>query len=309
MGYVGDTADLLRPCLYADADLGGCPDSQRSTTGAHLCIRGPKTNFPIHGESKRQGSVSHSTPEAEIVALDHAVRTIGLPAANLWEKLMGSARLEVYEDNDAAIRCVRTGRNPTMRHLGRTHGICIAWLHEQYARSAFSLHDTASCMMSADIYTKSFINGEQWDAACWLVNICREDDIETLCMMHDMPPPQTQGGSPQKLGVWSLNSDGAGKWSRTDYASRYRVPYKAGPRLEEVHTRVTTDSATGEILETKRGFQTCTKRDDLIPSPRPRRILSEFHFCSTCASIPKRAVAGEMDADRAIHGVGCRPKS
>ena len=132
------------------------------------------------------------------------------------------------------------------------------------------------------------------------MNTCREEDIERLCMMHDLPPPQTQVASQQKLGVWSLNSDGSGKWSRTDYASRYRVPYKASPRLEEVHTRATIDLESGESLEMKRGFQTCTKRDDLIPSPRPRRILSEFHFHSTCANIPKKAAAGEMDTDWAI---------
>ncbi len=29
---------------------------------------------------------------------------------------------------------LKTGRNPTMRHLGRTHGISIGFLHDQLNR-------------------------------------------------------------------------------------------------------------------------------------------------------------------------------
>ena len=72
VGYVGDTTDTLRPHLYTDADLAGCSDTQRSTTGVHHSIRCVHTNFPVATVSKRQGCVSHSTPEAELVALDHA---------------------------------------------------------------------------------------------------------------------------------------------------------------------------------------------------------------------------------------------
>ena len=30
------------------------------------------------------------------------------------------------------MRVVETGRNPTMRYIGRTHGVSIAWLHERF---------------------------------------------------------------------------------------------------------------------------------------------------------------------------------
>ena len=35
-----------------------------------------------------------------------------------------------HEDNQAMIRVVATGKNPTMRYLVRTHRVSVAWLHD-----------------------------------------------------------------------------------------------------------------------------------------------------------------------------------
>ena len=43
---MGDGVAFLAPHLYADADLAGDADTQRSTSGVHLAICGPHTNFP-----------------------------------------------------------------------------------------------------------------------------------------------------------------------------------------------------------------------------------------------------------------------
>ena len=40
--------------------------------------------FPLNAISKKQSCVSHSTPEAEIVAADLAIRTEGLPARTTY---------------------------------------------------------------------------------------------------------------------------------------------------------------------------------------------------------------------------------
>ena len=84
VGYVGNTPHELRPLLYADADMAGCSETQRSTTGVHHCISGSHTRFPIASVSKRQGCVSHSTPEVEIVSRCHAVQKIGIPSSEIW---------------------------------------------------------------------------------------------------------------------------------------------------------------------------------------------------------------------------------
>ena len=70
IGWVGNSLKDLSIGLFADADYAGCGESLRSTSGAHMHIQGSHTRFPLAGISKRQGCVSHSTPEAEIVAAD-----------------------------------------------------------------------------------------------------------------------------------------------------------------------------------------------------------------------------------------------
>src|SRR4051812_14337081 len=129
---------------------------------------------PLAAVSKRQSCVSHSTPEAELVALTYALRHEGLPGLSLWEVWRGllqhageaggerpegercapsgpvvgghvsrpSSRsgdhgskpvtLVVHEDNSALVKCVRSGRNPTMRHLLRTHRVGVRWLYDLF---------------------------------------------------------------------------------------------------------------------------------------------------------------------------------
>ena len=50
-----------------------------------MALTGPNTFFPLNGVSKKQNCVSHSTPGAEIVAANAAVRLEGLPALQLWD--------------------------------------------------------------------------------------------------------------------------------------------------------------------------------------------------------------------------------
>ena len=135
VGWVGDCVPNIALHLYADADFAGCTDTKRSTSGVHLAMHGPHTCYPLSGISKRQGCVSHSTPEAEMVAATFALRQCGLPAMLLWDSIrrpsdaqlaghshVGApqkhlhAPLYVHEDNQAMLACVRTGRNPTMRY-------------------------------------------------------------------------------------------------------------------------------------------------------------------------------------------------
>ena len=78
--------------------------------GIVFCISGKNTLAPLTAQSKKQTAVSHSTPEAEIVAADVAVRSIGLPAIGLWELLLDKKIcLDFQEDNSAATRIIETG--------------------------------------------------------------------------------------------------------------------------------------------------------------------------------------------------------
>ena len=302
VGYVGDAAGDIQPHLYTDADLAGCGETQRSTSGVFHCLRGPRTNFPMAAVSKRQGCVSHSTPEAELVALNHGLRTVAYPALDLWSVLLPSARLVCHEDNDVAMRICQSGRNQTMRYVGRTHGMSIAWLHEQYKAGNYQIQWTASHEMAADIFTKAFTNPEAWSSSCWLVSVCDKDDVQSFCSLGGVPPPQPQGG--HKSGVWDINLDGSGSWTRHDKAAyRCRTLFKSGPARNEVYERVTIDAKTGEVLHTLPGFDTAKVLDQELPPPCPREIKTVFRFRATKANVPSEARRQNSPNDSSRHEV------
>ena len=86
-----------------------------------------------------------------------------------------------HEDNEAMILVVMSGRNPTMRHLGRVHRVSVQWLHERLGKHPDSdttvlfYDDTHN--MSADVYTKGFPNRDNWDHALHLINVFHVDEL------------------------------------------------------------------------------------------------------------------------------------
>ena len=71
-----------QPPAMEQGQAGDFQDS-KSTTGVMLCLVGPNTFCPISWLCKKQGAVSHSSTEAEIVALDAALRMEGIPCLDL----------------------------------------------------------------------------------------------------------------------------------------------------------------------------------------------------------------------------------
>ena len=191
IGWVGDQIEDLSLGLFAGADFAGCAQSLRSTSGSHLQVQGKFTRFPLAGGSKRQGCVSHSTPEAEIVAADTALRTLGIPALSLWKVLAKVfPQLLFHDDNQGMIGVVRSGRNPTMHHLERTHGISTASMHEHFQKDHFVLIYEITAKMAADIHTKGFKNPMAWKKACMLINLLEPQDLQSKEVL-DMLQPST----------------------------------------------------------------------------------------------------------------------
>ena len=83
--WVGDAPDFCQLALFCDASFAGDLRDSKSTSGCYLCLIGPRTFVPITWFCKKQGAVSHSSSEAEVISLEAAVRMEGLPALMLWE--------------------------------------------------------------------------------------------------------------------------------------------------------------------------------------------------------------------------------
>ena len=196
IGWVGDDLSSLQPHMFADADFAGCTSSQRSTSGLHITVRGPNSCFPIVGCSKRQGCVSISTPEAEIVAGSFALQVHGLPALDLWQTVLPhKPALVFHEDNQAMIAVCRSGRNPTMRYLGRTHRVRVSWLHEVCKGKDVDLIYTKSESMAADVYTKAFTEITRWRHACMLINIMDPASLKDKKFMESLRSSRSGGSS------------------------------------------------------------------------------------------------------------------
>ena len=234
IGWVGDSLGDSSIGLFADADYAGSGESLKSTSGAHLHIQGPHTRFPLAGLSKRQGCLSHSTPEAEIVAADFAMTRLGLPAITLWQQLGGKdPNFVFYDDNQTMIGVVRTGKNPAMRHLERTRGISIGWMHSVFQEGYVSLAYEVTAKMAADIHTKSFKDSISWTHAGQLINIFPPEQLGSQDIMDLMRPTHSQ------------STDEKGQQLHTFKSEVPCFPYTQTPILPQVLYRAGLSSKEG----------------------------------------------------------------
>ena len=169
-GKVSTDPDSWRLNVYSDADFAG--EGCRSTSGlyATLCSgANGEFSFPITWASARQGCISRSTPEAEVVAASRAIFNCAIPLQLLWEQLHEkSLRVAVQEDNQAAIICLKRGFSPKLGYLARTHKVNLGAISEVLDKDGISLDYCSTTLMRADPLTKAF-SGPSWPAALELL--------------------------------------------------------------------------------------------------------------------------------------------
>ena len=57
----------------------------RSTSGCILAMVGPNTYLPLTAFSNKQTATAMSSTEAEVIAANLSIRTVGLPSSCLWQ--------------------------------------------------------------------------------------------------------------------------------------------------------------------------------------------------------------------------------
>jgi hypothetical protein len=234
VGWIADPIQDLTLALYSDADFAGDPDSMKSTSGVFLALIGPSSFVPLGAVSKKQTRVSHSTPEAELVAADLAVRAEGLLALTLWEVFWRSdagvkpgsksnvaEKLRFREDNAAAIQILKSGKSATLRHLGRTHKVCLQWLHEEIMKN-YLLEYCESALMCADIFTKPFTDKVRWKHACLLIAHVTPEELNLFNC--SFPPGGTISGG-VSLRHERLREDKAAKAAASALAATQKADY------------------------------------------------------------------------------------
>ena len=87
--------------------------------------------------------------------MDTSLKLLALPRMLLVEEVFGTTRIQIAGDNQSMLHTLKTGRNPTMRHLSRTHRVSAAWLHEQHIRENFEFAYVSIDGTAAYIFTKS----------------------------------------------------------------------------------------------------------------------------------------------------------
>ena len=154
-GWVGEDSKDWRLWLYTDADFAADKSTSKSVSGVFCAMYGPTTFFPLCALSKKQGAVSHSTAESEMVAADLGLRTEALPLMILFDAILKrEIRLLFLEDSQASLRMITTGNNQVLRHDYRTHRMNVHWISQVVREQPIDLGACESHLMAGDIFYK-----------------------------------------------------------------------------------------------------------------------------------------------------------
>ena len=139
---------ILQLSFQCDADLAGNPDNSHSQTSFLGYLGGSL----ICWCSTDQGSVSTSTAESEIKAVNHALKTEVIPIRGILETMgWKQAPTKIYEDNKACVdSSMVTHMTRGLRHLHITEN----YLKERYADGTCVLVKVDSGDNNSDIGTK-----------------------------------------------------------------------------------------------------------------------------------------------------------
>ena len=116
--------------VYVDSDLGGDPETRKSTGGllVYLTDTRDDSRTLLEWRSKRQSQVSLSSAEAEVVAIVEGVKIAMKIAEHTRFCLNVDLKVRIYSDAQAAIAACKSGYSARLAYMGRTQGINVSWM-------------------------------------------------------------------------------------------------------------------------------------------------------------------------------------
>ena len=93
----------------------------------------------------------------------------------------GESQLHIFEDNEAVIKLIIQGINPTLRHVSRIRGVTIDWLFDRinlYPRIQIKNVDTKNQLANL---TKRSVTRDEWNHHLHLLNIM---NLSTFSCSH-----------------------------------------------------------------------------------------------------------------------------
>ena len=147
----GDGTETLdQPVIFhCDADYAGDLDDRKSTSGLHVQIAGAMVTW----RAKKQGSVTLSTMESELIAIGDAVVENEYIDALLLEMGIKIAQPSIImEDNQSAIAYTKGGKNELKaRHVG----VRFHYIRNSVNDGRIRIEYCPTTEMLADIFTKA----------------------------------------------------------------------------------------------------------------------------------------------------------
>ena len=146
----GESKTATELTVYGDASFADDIDTRRSSHGYIVMLFGG----PIVWKAARQSTVTTSTTEAELLALEQAAKeSIALKRLFSELQLIVSGAWKIYCDNQQTIRLV-VGANERITTRLRHVDIQNMWLRQEHAKGAFEVEYLATADMLADGLTK-----------------------------------------------------------------------------------------------------------------------------------------------------------
>lgn len=130
-----------------DADLAGDLDTRRSTTGFVILLSGGAISWG----SKLQSVVSHSTTEAEYLAVDHLVREVVWLKSLLKHLKFSIDRPILLSDNNG---CISISNNPSNHTRTKHIDIRYHYIRDQILMGEVGIKYISTDKMAADMFTK-----------------------------------------------------------------------------------------------------------------------------------------------------------